>query len=149
MKRSGHARFYDRLTPEERFRLDVLATARGDEEESELLLRICQRETYIMNHRGFTGRWTGTFEITLRMYIAINHELAKLQMIGAFRELVPYSQTLSHNIAFDAYVKGHEAGSCHAWDAAGKPGGPPGGPGPGGRREETDEDARWAGAMGS
>src|SRR3712207_5217066 len=125
MKRSGHARFYDRLTPEERFRLDVLATARGDEEESELLLRICQRETYIMNHRGFTGRWTGTFEITLRMYIAINHELAKLQMIGAFRELVPYSQTLSHNIAFDAYFTGHKSGSYHAWNAAGKAGRPP------------------------
>ena len=29
MKQKGRARYYDRLTPEERFRLDVLATARG------------------------------------------------------------------------------------------------------------------------
>ena len=42
---------YDRLTPEERFRLDVLATARGDLEESERLTRTCQREPYTMNHR--------------------------------------------------------------------------------------------------
>ena len=142
MRQSGHARFYDRLTPEERFRLDVLATARGDEEESELLLRTCQRETYTMNHLGFTGRWAGAFEITLRMYIAINHELAKLQMIDAFRELVPYSQTLSHNIAFDAYFSGHESGSRHAWGYAKMEGGPPQWPedGPNGEIMEPDED---------
>jgi hypothetical protein len=125
MRQKGHARYYDRLTPEERFRLDVLATARGDKEESDLLTRTCPRETYIMNHRGFTRRWTGTYEITLRMYLAVNDELAKLQMIDAFRELVPYSQTLSDNLAFDAYFTGHESGSYHAWNAAGKTGRPP------------------------
>ena len=142
MKLSGRARYYDRLTPEERFRLDVLATARGDEEESELLLRTCQRETYTMNHRGFTGRWAGAFEITLRMYIAINHELAKLQMIDAFREFIPYSKTLSHNIAFDAYFSGHESGSRHAWGYAKMEGGPPQWPedGPNGEIMEPDED---------
>jgi hypothetical protein len=142
MKPKGHARYYDRLTPEERFRLDVLATARGDEEESELLNRTCQRQTYTMNHRGFTGRWEGTFEITLRMYIAINNELSKLQMIDVFRELVPYSQTLSHNIAFDAYFTGHESGSRHAWSAANMEGSPPQWPddGPNGELMEPDED---------
>jgi hypothetical protein len=125
MRQNGPGRYYDQLTPEERFRLDVEAMARGDMEESELLTRTCQRETYTMNHRGYTGRWTGTYEITLRMYIAVNNELAKLQMIDAFRGLVPYSQTLSHNIAFDAYFTGHQSGSCHAWNAAGKTGRPP------------------------
>jgi hypothetical protein len=144
MKHSGHARYYDRLTPEERFRLDVLATARGDKEESELLVRTCPRMTYTMNHRGFTGRWTGIFEITLRMYIAINNELSKLQMIDAFRELVPYSQTLSHNIAFDAYFSGHESGSRHAWGQASMEGAPPQWPddGPNGEIMEPDEDER-------
>jgi hypothetical protein len=144
MKPKGHARYYDRLTPEERFRLDVLATARGDEEESELLNRTCQRQTYTMNHRGFTGRWTGAFEITLRMYIAINNELSKLQMIDAFRELVPYSQTLSHNIAFDAYFTGHESGSRHAWSAANMEGSSPQWPddGPNGELMEPDEGER-------
>jgi len=142
MRRNGHARHYDKLTPEERFRLDVLATARGDVEESELLLRTCQRETYTMNHQGFTGRWTGTYEITLRMYIPINNDLAKLQMIDAFRELVPYSQTLSHDITSDAYFRGHESGSRHAWGYAKMEGGPPQWPddGPDGELMEPDED---------
>jgi hypothetical protein len=141
MKYNGHARYYDRLTPEERFRLDLLATARGDMEESELLTRTCPRETYTMNHRGYTGRWNGTYEITLRMYIAINNELSKLQMIDAFRELIPYSQTLSHNIAFDAYFTGHESGSRHAWAHANMEGGPPQWPddGPNGEIMEPDE----------
>ena len=69
MKQSGHARYYDKLTAEERFRLDVLAKARGDEQESELLQRTCQRATYTMKHPGFTDRWDGILEITLRMYI--------------------------------------------------------------------------------
>jgi hypothetical protein len=123
--KNGLGKLYDQLTPEERFRLDVEAMARGDMEESELLTRTCPRETYTMNHRGYTGRWTRTCDITLRMYLAVNNELSKLQMIGAFRELVPYSQTLSHNIAFDAYFTGHKSGSYHAWNAAGKAGRPP------------------------
>ena len=117
---------YDRLTPEERFRLDVLATARGDLEESERLTRTCQRETYTMNHRGYTGRWTGIYEITLRMYVAVGNDLAKLQMVDAFRELVPYSQSLSHEMIFEGYFRGHESGSRYAWGRAGKDGEPPG-----------------------
>jgi hypothetical protein len=142
MKQKGHARYYDRLTPEERFRLDLLATARGDMEESELLTRTCQRETYTMNHRGYTGRWNGTYEITLRMYIAIENDLAKLQMIDALRELIPYTQTISHNIAFDAYFSGHESGSRHAWGYANMEGAPPQWPddGPNGELMEPDEE---------
>jgi len=126
MSKNALHRAYDRLTPEERFRLDVLAMARGDVQESERLTRTCQRETYTMNHRGYTSRWTGTYEITLRMYVAIGEGLAKLQMVDAFRELVPYSQTLSHNMIFDGYFRGHESGSRYAWSRAGKDGEPPG-----------------------
>jgi hypothetical protein len=126
MRNNALHRAYDRLTPEERFRLDVLATARGDLEESERLTRTCQRETYTMNHRGYTGRWSGTYEITLRMYVAVGNDLAKLQMVDAFRELVPYSQTLSDNMIFDGYFCGHESGSRYAWGRAGKDGEPPG-----------------------
>ena len=126
MSKNALHRAYDRLTPEERFRLDVLATARGDVQESERLTRTCQRETYTMNHRGYTGRWTGTYEITLRMYVAVGNDLAKLQMVDAFREFVPYSQTLSHNMIFEGYFRGHESGSRYAWGRAGKEGEPPG-----------------------
>ncbi len=35
--RNGPHRHYDKLEPDERFRLDVLAMARGDKQESERL----------------------------------------------------------------------------------------------------------------
>ena len=57
MRRNGLGKLYDRLTPEERFRLDVLAMARGDAEESELLTTTCPKRDYIMNDWGFVGRW--------------------------------------------------------------------------------------------
>lgn len=144
MSKNGLHRHYDRLTPEERFRLDVLAMARGDLEESERLTRTCQRETYTMNHRGYTGRWDGTYEITLRMYIALGNELAKLQMVDAFRELVPYSQALSQNMVFDGYFRGHESGSRYAWERAGKDGEPPGYEGDLGEAEENADPAMEA-----
>jgi hypothetical protein len=140
MNKHGLHRHYDKLEPEERFRLDVLATARGDMEESERLTRTCQRETYAMNHRGYTGRWNGTYEITLRMYIAINNELSKLQMIDASRLLLPYSETLMQNEVSMAYLDGHEAGSNHAWKAAGMEGNPPAWPEPGWEPEEDEND---------
>ncbi len=67
MKRNGLGRLYGKLTAAERFRLDVLATARGDRPESERLVSSCPRATYTTNERGFTGRWTGAENITLRI----------------------------------------------------------------------------------
>jgi hypothetical protein len=140
MKGNGLNRLYDRLEPEERFRLDVLAMARGDEEESERLTRTCPRFGYTMNDRAFTGRWTGTYELTLRVYIALNNTIAKLQMIDAFRTLIPYSRTLTHNVAFDAYFDGHRAGSYHTWNHAGMAGAPPAWPGEAEDQESEDEE---------
>jgi hypothetical protein len=137
-------RLYDQLEPEERFRLDVLAMARGDVQESERLVTSCPRFTYTMNDRGFGGRWNGAIELTLRIYIPLGELLGKLQMVDAFREMVPYAQSLSSNIAFDAYFTGHKAGSRHAWGHAGKTGAPPAWPddGPNGELMEPDEDER-------
>ena len=128
MNKNVLRRHYDRLTPEERFRLDVLAMARGDAAESERLVGSCPRLTYTMNDRGFAGRWQGATDITLRVYIPLGEQLAKLQMVDAFREMIPYSQNLLSNIAFEAYFTGHESGSRHAWAYAGKSGGPRRGP---------------------
>ena len=125
MSKNGLHRLYDKLGPEERFRLDVLAMARGDMQESERLVSSCPRFSYIMTDRGFGGRWNGAIELTLRKYIHLGEQLAKLQMIDAFREMVPYSQALLSNIAFDAYFTGHKSGSYHAWNSAGKTGHPP------------------------
>lgn len=142
MNKNGLRRYYDRLTPEERFRLDVLAMVRGDAAESERLVGSCPRFSYTMNERGFAGRWQGATELTLRVYIPLGEQLAKLQMVDAFREMVPYSQMLLSNIAFDAYLGGHESGNRHAWAYAGKSGAPPAWPDDGadGELMAPDED---------
>jgi hypothetical protein len=149
VNKKGLHKHYDRLTPEERFRLDVLATARGDSRESERLVSSCPRFSYTMNEVGFAERWRGAIEMTLRVYVPLGEQLAKLGMIDAFGVFVPYSQTLSSNMVLDAYYKGHEAGSRHAWAHAGKGGPPPAWPedGPRGELVEPDEDEQDA-AMG-
>jgi hypothetical protein len=142
VSKKGLHKHYDRLTPEERFRLDVLAMVRGDSRESERLVSSCPRSSYVMNDMGFVERWRSAIEITLRIYIPLGEQLAKLQMIDAFRVFVLYSQTLSRNMVLDAYYKGHESGSRHAWAYAGKGGAPPAWPedGPGGELMEPEGD---------
>ena len=125
MSKNGLHRHYDRLEADERFRLDVMAMAREDSRESERLVSSCPRFSYTMNDIGFAGRWQSAIEITLRIYVPLGEQLAKLQMIDALRVFVPYSQTLLSNIAFDAYYRGHESGSRHAWACAGRGGAPP------------------------
>jgi hypothetical protein len=44
----GLGHLYDRLSSEERFRLKVLALARGDEKESERLTATCPRRDHTM-----------------------------------------------------------------------------------------------------
>jgi hypothetical protein len=142
VSKKGLHKHYDRLDAEERFRLDVLATARGDSRESERLVSSCPRFSYTMNEMGFVERWRSAIEMTLRIYIPLGEQLAKLQMIDAFRVFVPYSQTLSSNMVLDAYYKGHEGGSRHAWAYSGKSGAPPAWPedGPEGELVEPEGD---------
>ena len=146
MSKKGLQRHYDRLDAEERFRLDVLAMARGDSQESERLLTSCPRFSYTMNEMGFVERWRSAIEITLRIFVPLGEALAKLRMIDAFRVFVPYSQTLLTDIASDAYYRGHESGSRHAWAYAGKGGAPPAWPddAPDGELMEPEENERDA-----
>jgi hypothetical protein len=125
-------RLYDRLTPEERFRLDVLAMARGDEEESERLTATCPRRGYTMNDWGFVRRWEAARELALLTYVDVVRRLDKIKMIGAFRGLFPYLSTTWQDDVHWAYFDGHMAGSSHAWNRSGKEGEPPG--------WETDEE---------
>ena len=146
MSKNGMHKHYDRLDAEERFRLDVLATAREDSRESERLLASCPRFSYVMNEMGFVERWRSAIEMTLRIYIPLGEQLAKFGMIDALRVFVPYSQTLLSDMALDAYFKGHESGSRHAWAQAGKTGSPPAWPddGPDGELMEPEEDEQDA-----
>src|SRR5215204_536746 len=130
-------KLYDRLTPEERFRLDVLAIARGDAEESELLTNTCPKRDYVMNDWGFVGRWEAARGLAMLAYMDLAKCLDKIHMIEAFRVAFPYLRTVWADDTFWAYFDGHEAGSRHAWRKAGKEGDPPG--------YEEDEDERVEG----
>jgi len=124
--KKGLGRLYERLTPEERFRLDVLALARGDEEESERLTATCPRRGYTMNDWGFVGRWEAARELAMFAYMDVARCLDKINMIAAFRGMFPYLSTIWQDDVHWAYFDGHKAGSSHAWNRCGKTGEPPG-----------------------
>jgi hypothetical protein len=119
MRRKGVGKLYDRLTPEERFRLDVEAMARGDEEESRRLTETCPRRSYVMNDVGFAGRWDAARRLIMVALMDLGPRIAKLRMVAAFRTVLPYSGTLMQKEADLAYFDGHRSGSHHAWRAAG------------------------------
>jgi hypothetical protein len=137
MKRDGLGRLYDRLTPDERFRLDVEAMARDDSAESRRLVDTCPRRFYTMAELGFSARWEGAIHLATAVLLDFGYKSAKLRMIDAFRAVIPYSQTLAQDAALDAYFDGHRSGSYHAWNAAGKTGRPPAWPEP---DVEPDDD---------
>jgi hypothetical protein len=124
--KKGLGRLYERLTLEERFRLDVLAMARGDEEESERLTATSPRRDYTMNDWDFVGRWEAARELAMLAYVDVVRRLDKITMIGAFRSLFPYLSTIWQDDVHGAYFDGHMAGSRHAWKRSGKTGEPPG-----------------------
>ena len=142
--RSGLHRHYDKLSGEERFRLDVLAMAWGDSQESERLVSSCPRASYTMTERAFGFRWNAAENIALRVTVPLMQELGRFRVVDTFRVLAPYQDTLNANMVFDAYYKGHESGSYHAWNYAGKTGHPPAWPKGEDPEEiwEPDEDER-------
>jgi hypothetical protein len=140
-KNSGAlGKLYDRLTPEERFRLDVEAKARGDEKESQRLTDTCPRRSYVMNDIGFAGRWDGAVQMSMVSLLDMGQNVAKLRVVDAFRSVLPLSRNLYHNEAAAAYMCGHEAGGRYAWREAGMDGDPPGWE-PLGEDEDLDEGA--------
>jgi len=124
--KKGMGRLYDRLTPEERFQLDVLALARGDEEESERLTATCPRRDYTMTDWDFVGRWETARDLSMLAYVDVVRRLDKIRVIAAFRGLFPFLSTIWEDDVHEAYFDGHMAGSRHAWNRSGKTGEPPG-----------------------
>ncbi len=115
MSKNGLHRHYDRLTAEERFRLDVLAMARGDKQESERLVSSCPRLPYTMNDRAFTGRWLGALDLTLRVYVDVAGHLDRLKTLEAIRAVLPFQDDYARGRMRDAFVEGHRAGARQAW----------------------------------
>jgi hypothetical protein len=118
VSKDGLRRHYDRLTAEERFRLDVLAMARGDKQESERLVSSCPKFTYDMNDRAFTGRWLGVLDMTLRVYLEVAGHLERVAMMGATREMLPFQDRYARERMQDSFVEGHRVGARQAWKAA-------------------------------
>ena len=141
MNRKGLGKLYVKLTPVERFKLDIEAMARGDEEESRRLVETCPRRSYVMNDLGFAGRWDGAIQMTLVTLLDLRPVVAKLRMIAAFRAVLPYCRTLAQDDARFAYFNGHEAGSRHAWESAGMEREPPGWEDDEGTAEENADPA--------
>ena len=139
MKRKGLNGLYDRFTPEERFRLDVEARARGDEQESRRLVEKCPRRTYVMNDWAFSNRWQTAMKLTDAVCHDLSRHLSNLRTIDALRETLPHVRIPYRNEAEDAYLSGHEAGSRYAWRRAGMEGDPPGW-GPPEDEEAIEED---------
>ena len=125
-KNKGVGKLYDRLSPSERFRLDVEAQARGDEAESRRLVDSCPMRNYNMTDWAFSGRWQTTTEIVLAVCVDLSQYMSRLNMIDAIQETLPYVHVVYHNEMDSAYLSGHEAGSRYAWKRAGMVGDPPG-----------------------
>jgi len=134
MSKNGLHRHYGKLTPEERFRLDALATSRGDVGESERLTNTCPKRDYIMNDWAFVGRWEAAEVLAMLAYMDLARCMDKLTLLHALRATFPYLHTVWTNDVHEAYFDGHHAGSRHAWSKAGKEGEPPG-------WEQDDEEA--------
>ena len=110
MRRDGLAKLYDRLTPEERFRLYIEAIARGDEEEWRNLEKSCPRLVYEMNDQAYEDRVRASEEVTLAVCLDLAPRVAKLKMLMAFSDALPGLQNICLCEAHMAYLRGYAAG---------------------------------------
>ena len=97
MSKKGLGKLYDRLTPEERFRLDIEAHARGDERESQRLVDSCPIRNYNMTDWAFSGRWQTATEIVMAVCVDLSQHMSRLNMIDALRETLPYARIVYHH----------------------------------------------------
>jgi hypothetical protein len=128
MKR-GLASMYDRLTPEERFRLVVEALAREDEREVERLANTCPRKVYVMSDLAFGERLRASDLIVSHVYADLMGVLSALRTIEAYKEAIEtYEELLFSSFerateeAALSFHRGWDAGCDHAWQVAGKHG---------------------------
>jgi hypothetical protein len=97
VKQTGHARYYDRLTP----------MARGDMEESKLLTRTCPRHNYVMNDVGFAGLWQAARELTTLTYMDLSSKVERLRLVEAFGLIIGALAELVSLEAGDTNTRAH------------------------------------------
>src|SRR5919199_1772274 len=89
MKKKDLGKLYDRFTGEERFRLYIEALYRGDESEAERLIESCPRDTYSVRELAYTKRCAVSNSLTTGVCMELLQHLVKLEMIEAFRNILP------------------------------------------------------------
>ena len=144
MRKDGLGKLYDRLTPEERFRLVMEAEIRGDESESRRLVDSAPRYTYTQADPAYTRRVKASHDVTWAICLDLLPRLARMQIVRTFSEALPLTYNVCENEAIGAYLDGHKVGSRRAWEAAGKTGDPPGW----GEEDEEEEDPEIEQALG-
>jgi hypothetical protein len=140
MRKDGLGKLYDRLTPEERFRLVIEAETRGDEGESRKLVGSAPRYTYEEADPAYTKLARASKDITWAVCFDLLPRLAKMRMARAFAEILPLACEAFTADARASYLSGRRAGAEMAWKAAGKGGDPP--EEPEGEGSEAGEDLK-------
>jgi hypothetical protein len=104
------ARLYDRLTPDERFRLAIEAEARGDEQEVGRLVSSCPRKVYREIDAEYGERIRVSSEIVSAVILDLGPRLGKLRMIEAFREFLPLFLGRGVDVAAMTWLDGYREG---------------------------------------
>src|SRR5918998_5908586 len=122
MKRDGLDKLYDRLAPDERFRLVIEAEARGDEVKSRRLVRSAPRYTYTHADPDYVNRLRASQEITMAVCLDLAPPLARVRMVEGFSAALPLAHNACIKEAHFAYLDGREAGLKEGLGTAGKKG---------------------------
>ena len=88
MRKDKLGKLYDRLDPDERFRLGLKAAARGDKEDMERLRDTCPRMKYSAIDIAYSDRISGSLKITMMLCQLLAPSLTELRMLAAFREVL-------------------------------------------------------------
>jgi hypothetical protein len=104
------ARHYDKLSPDERFRLAIEALARGDAQEADRLAAACPRKVYREIDAQYGQRVRVSSEIVSAVVLDLAPRLGKLRMIEAFRDFLPVFLGRGMDVAAMAWLDGYREG---------------------------------------
>jgi hypothetical protein len=110
MKKDGLAKFYEYLTPEERFKLLIEARAREDAGECRNLEKSCPILIYEMNDMAYEGLVRASEKITTLACLDLAPRLIKLRMLMAFSVGLAALRNICLDEAHSAYFRGRALG---------------------------------------
>ena len=110
MKKDDLTKLYDRLTPEERFKLVLEAITRGDETECRNLVKCCSRVLYEMNDMAYEDLVRASEKITTLVCLHLAPRLIKLRMFAGFSGVLASFRNACLGEAHSAYFRGRALG---------------------------------------